>query len=121
MSPLTDGWARVALAPGKPQQHVTGAAASAVPGLDRWTCRAAGVSSWGPAEDASGECSRLSCDTVRNGDAAAPAGTHSCTWRVSRQRSLGDGFTRSGLPLQAENKGRRKKLLGRFVHVTGQM
>lgn len=37
VSPLTDGWARVALAPGKPQQHVTGAAASAVPGLDRWT------------------------------------------------------------------------------------
>ena len=61
LTPLTDGWARVALAPGKPQQHMTGAAASAVPSLDRWTCRAAGMSSWGPAEAASGGCSHLSC------------------------------------------------------------
>ena len=87
VSPLTDGWARVALAPGKPQQHVTGAAASAVPGLDRCghTCKAAGVSSWGTAEDTSGECSRLSCDTVREGATAAPGGTRSCI-RVSHGR-----------------------------------
>ena len=68
VSRLTDGWARVALVPGKPQQHVMGAAALMAPGLDYRHAGYRGVVMgpcggrvWGHCPPQGG-CSCLSCD-----------------------------------------------------------
>lgn len=90
-SVLSDRWlGQGGLGPGKTSAaHDRGSSLSGAQlgQVDVQGCRRVIV---GPSGGRVGGCSHLSGDIVRDGDAAALGGTHSCIPRVSRQRSLGD-------------------------------